>query len=143
MLKVQNESVSIQTFREKLRAIKRVISETVNYAETIIRIRGIGRIINNTIQLSTTSFTASGFIRFYSESISVSENITRVRGLFRVINNTVQTSETLRRALSDEMKKIWDAWNTSNNKMYESATKALQGTKVNTGISLALKNSAS
>ena len=41
------------------------------------------------------------------------------------------------------MKKIWDAWNTSNNKMYESATKALQGTKVNTGISLALKNSAS
>jgi hypothetical protein len=58
-------------------------------------------------------------------------------------NGQLQSSETLRRALSDEMKKIWDAWNTSNNKMYESATKALQGTKVNTGISLALKNSAS
>ncbi len=58
-------------------------------------------------------------------------------------NGQLQSSENLRRALSDEMKKIWDAWNKSNNKMYESATKALQGTKVNTGISLALKNSAS
>ena len=58
-------------------------------------------------------------------------------------NGQLQSSETLRRALSDEMKKIWDAWNTSNNKMYESATAALQGTKVNAGISAALKNSAS
>jgi hypothetical protein len=58
-------------------------------------------------------------------------------------NGQLQSSENLRRALSDEMKKIWDAWNKSNNKMYESATAALQGTKVNTGISAALKNSAS
>jgi len=58
-------------------------------------------------------------------------------------NGQLQSSETLRRALSDEMKKIWDAWNTSNNKMYESATKALQGTKVNKGITDALQQSAS
>ena len=60
-----------------------------------------------------------------------------------MMNGQLQSSETLRRALSDEMKKIWDAWNTSNNKMYESATKALQGTKVNKGITDALQQSAS
>ena len=58
-------------------------------------------------------------------------------------NGELQSSETLRRALADDMKKTWDAWKESNNKLYKKATEALEGTKVNAGITNALRNSSS
>jgi hypothetical protein len=57
-------------------------------------------------------------------------------------NGQLQSAETLRRALSDDMYKTWKAWYTSNQKMYDVAEEALQGTKLNEGIEKALVQSS-
>ena len=57
-------------------------------------------------------------------------------------NGQLQSAETLRRALSDDMYKTWNAWFKSNQKMYDVAEEAFQATKLNKGIETALVQSS-
>ena len=108
-----NESVSIQTFREKLRAIRRIISESVQYGESLrmswtraftesiqvvetqVHLSAMLRRIAESVSVSETRLRVRGMLRIINNSLSVSESIIRLRGIFRIINNTLSVSESI------------------------------------------------
>ena len=88
------ESVSVQTFRQKLRILKRVISETVNSVEGKVSLRILKRIQGESVSISTAFAWTRTLIRHLGESVSIQSFRIKPRILLRIITETVNVART-------------------------------------------------
>ena len=89
-----NETISVQSFRERIRVLRKLVSEsvgisegfisrwvklvndTVSYTESIFRKRAIMPLVNEVVAITEAMNTFAGYIRYADETVAVVENIT-------------------------------------------------------------------
>ena len=105
LIRLINESVSVQSFRERLRTIIKAVGESMNIAESIFKFKHIIPKINEGISLATSFYFPMGKVYVVINNMSIGEIRLRVRSLKRMINNTVNIAETLASNLQEGLVK--------------------------------------
>ena len=87
ILKILNESISVQTFREKLRSLIKQINETISigltgFQSNIYQINVFGSAIKD-------AYAPLGAVQLVPENIQLSETVSRIKNIKRIINNTI------------------------------------------------------
>ena len=70
-----------------------MVNSTVSYAETIIKLRGLGKIVNNTVSSTESLLRVRAIIRLANETMSVQSFRERIRALRKLINESVSIGE--------------------------------------------------
>ena len=91
LIRLTNESVSIQTFRLRLRALVYHVVESSSIAETQVKKRGIIKLFNESLNNSENILRYRAIIRQLAETSQVSETRVRLRGIKRLVAETVQS----------------------------------------------------
>lgn len=89
-----DEYVSVQHFRDSLRQLLKIMSESISINDSRLRVRNIIRKLSDTVNITEIILPYRGVFRIISNSVSVTGDIVRFRGLGRIINNVIQSSES-------------------------------------------------
>jgi hypothetical protein len=95
IIRLANETMSVQSFRERIRALVKMldesvsigegfnkrwskyVGETVSTTESIFRKRVIIPIVNEVLSIIDSTKTFAGYIRYANEAVSIVENLTK------------------------------------------------------------------
>jgi hypothetical protein len=110
LLRLINEGVSVQSFRERLRTILKTISESVNISEGFIK-RWV-KYVSETVEISSLTVPVLGRVKIIATVISIGEVKLAVRALTRMIDNTVNIAEGLAEVLQEGLVKTSRAMGT-------------------------------
>ena len=93
LVRLANESVSVQQFRIRLRALVKFVIETNQLSETLKNTRGLMRLANESLESDENILKYQSIIRKLSETSQVSDSRISLRGIKRVISNTLNIGE--------------------------------------------------
>lgn len=88
-----DKTPGIKAAAEIANLITKVIAETVQIADAVVRLTGLLRIIDESAQVAESIVNPRTLVRLIAETVQVSEGIIRVRALVRILAETVQVSE--------------------------------------------------
>ena len=100
LLRLVNESVSVQQFRIRLRALVKFVIETNQVSETVKNTRGLMRLANESIESDENLLRYQSIIRNLAETSQVSDSRLSLRGIKRIISNTLNIGEARTRVKS-------------------------------------------
>lgn len=118
LLKIISETAQLVETKLNPRTMRRVINETINLVENIVKkltgqalikiideivniyeIRKIPKIINETLQVVESKLNIRGLVRILSESISFIESVIYQKGMKKIIDEAIQLMEGRLRAI--------------------------------------------
>ena len=92
--KIINETIQVVEGILRRKAMKRLIGETIQITESILRRTALVRLINETNQIAETILRRKAMNRLIAETIQIAESILRRKAMSRLINETIQFIES-------------------------------------------------
>lgn len=99
LVKVINETEQITEGIVKLSGLIRIIDETENLTEGTIRVRDLVRILNESEQVSEGIIRSRDLVRIIDETENLNENIVRLKSMVRIIDEDEQITEAKSKVL--------------------------------------------